>query len=434
MPVTARQAALETLTRVRQRGARPEAALAHHGPEDPRDRALAARIVYGVLQNEMYLDYALGRFAKDLGRLPPTARDILRLSAYQLLFLDRVPARAAVYEGVELARRHVPHAAGAVNAILRALSQSGQVRVEAATPEEALAIRTSHPLWLVRELAGEYGPEVCERILAADNAIPPVTAQTNLLKTTPEALAARLRESGVRAEPLPWMPDALDLAGTGALEELDAFREGLFYVQDPAARLAVTALGVEPGDTVVDVCAAPGGKSFAAAIRMEDRGRIFAFDIHEKKLALIERGAARLGIGILTLRAGDARRVRPELVRRADAVLCDVPCSGFGVIRKKPEIRRKRPEEIARLPEIQLAILRASAEYVRDGGRLVYSTCTILRRENEEVAAAFLRERPDFELMPFTLPGPFGACGGMKTILQSDADTDGFFICVLRKK
>lgn len=435
MPVNARKAALEALTAYRRRGARPDAFLAHHGPEDRRDRALAMRIVSGVLQNEAYLDYISASYARDFARLQPTVRDILRISAYQILFLDRVPDRAAVSEGVELSKEYAPHAAGAVNAILRRIAEGGKApEVHAGSREEALSLRFSHPLWLVRELTAEYGGQVCEEILRADNSIPPLTAQVNTLKTSAEELRASLARSGVTVEACPYFDDALYLWDIGSVEELAEFREGLFYVQDPSARFAVRACGVEPGSRVLDVCAAPGGKSFAAAIAMGDRGEILACDIHEKKTALIKKGAERLGISIIRVGAGDARASKPGMERWADVVLCDVPCSGFGVIRKKPEIRYKDPGELERLPEIQLEILRSSAEYVKPGGKLVYSTCTILRRENEDVVNAFLRTREDFEKLPFTLPAPFGPCDGARTILPCEGGTDGFFICVMQRK
>lgn len=435
MPVSARRAALEALTACRKQGARPETYLAHHGPEDPREYALAVHIVNGVLQNGTYLDHAAAAYARDFRKLQPVVKDILRLSAYQIFFLDRVPARAAVNEGVELAKEYAPHAAGAVNAILRRLGESGgNVEIKAGSREEFLSVRYSHPIWLVRELIREYGDEACEKILAADNETPPITIQINTLKTTAGKLKASLNGSGVEVGPCPLLEDALHITGTGDVEKLEAFREGLFYVQDAAAHLAVAVSGVKAGDTVMDMCAAPGGKSFAAAIFMKNRGKIFSCDIHEKKTALIQKGAERLGISIIEAAPGDARVLRPGMKESADVVLCDVPCSGYGVIRKKPEIRYKDPAELTRLPDIQLDILRCSASYVKPGGTLVYSTCTVLRRENEDVVSAFLKERSDFEPVPFILPGPFGECRGMKTILPFEGHTDGFFICVLRKK
>ena len=437
MPVNARKAAYLALTATRKRGARPEMALSTGPDSDPRERALAQNIVTGVLQNAFLLDYALLRYTgRDPGGLQPEVRDILRLSVYQLLFLDRVPAHAAVNEGVELAREFTPRAAGLVNALLRRVSVHAGVlpEVEAPTREEALSLRWSHPVWLVRELTVLYGPDKTERMLAADNEPPPLTAQVNTLKTSAGELRKALERRGIGVSACPYFSDALYLTGTGALEEVEEFQRGLFYIQDAAARFAVLASGVKPGETVLDLCAAPGGKSFAAAIQMEDRGDLRAFDIHEKKAGLVTRGAARLGIHILKAAAGDASRFDPALEDVADAVLCDVPCSGFGVIRKKPEIRYKDPAELERLPEIQLGILKNACRYVKPGGRLVYSTCTVLKRENEDVIRAFLGEYGGFEPVSFSLPAPFTGQKEGTVILPGQGGTDGFFICVLRKK
>ncbi len=434
MCLNARKAALEALTGCRRRGARPEYILSHSGLSDPREMSLAVNIVNGVLQNRTYLDYVIAATAQSFKKLQPIVLDILRLSAYQILFLDRVPNRAAVSEGVDLCKAYAPHASGLVNAVLRRVSEKGNLNIEDKPAEEYLSIRYSHPVWLVRQLSELYGDKVCEEILIADNSTPPVAVQVNTMRTTAEGLAEALTASGVNVKPCPILPDALYLADTGAVEELEEFKKGLFYVQDPAARLVTVAAGVTSGEKVLDLCAAPGGKSFAAAIAMGDKGEVRAYDIHEKKLGLIVRGAQRLGLSSIKVAAGDASRFDPRLEAWADAVLCDVPCSGTGVIRKKPEIRYKAPEDIEGLYEIQLAILKNASRYVKPGGRLLYSTCSILKRENEDVTNAFLRENGSFEPVPFELPEPFGRSDGQKTILPSQGGTDGFFICVLRKK
>ncbi len=435
MSVSAREAAYAALEAWRRRGARPDMILSSQDM-DRRDMALAQKIVSGVLQNSCLLDYRIGVYSgRAVSSLQPQVLDILRLSVYQLLFLDRVPSHAAVSEGVELAKKRAPRAAGLVNAVLRKAStdRGKPVDLQIEDGPRRLSVLYSHPEWFVAELLERWGQERTESVLRADNEEAPILAQVNTLKTTLPELTELLREEGVGTRACPLLENALYLEDTGALTGLRSFQKGLFYVQDAAARLAVTAAGVKPGDTVFDLCAAPGGKSFAAAMDMADRGAIRAFDIHGKKLNLIRGGCERLGITVLTAAPGDAGVFDPALEAGADAVIADVPCSGFGVLRKKPEIRYKKPEELERLPELQLKILRNAARYVKPGGTLLYSTCTVRRGENEDVAEAFLRESRDFAPEPFDLPEPLGASGGMRTILPDEAGTDGFFICKLRR-
>ena len=435
MPVTAREAAYLAIEAFRRRNARPDMVLANLKDVEQRDRALANNIVNGVLQQRMLLDYYISRFSgRSADKLTPEVLDILRLSAYQIIFLGRGPARAAVSEGVELTKRRAPRAAGLVNAVLRKFSEGTLPEIEADSREEYLAVKYSHPVWLVRALTALYGGDTCERILEAGNTQPPVTAQVNTLKCDAKELAEKLRNEGVETESCPYLEDALYLKKTGPVEELQAFRDGLFYVQDPAARFATMVSGAKAGGRVLDLCAAPGGKSFAAAIAMKNEGVIRSFDIHEKKATLIKKGAERLGISVISAKAGDAGKLDPELCGWADTVIADVPCSGFGVIRKKPEIRYKDEKELERLPEIQLRILNNAGRYVRPGGTLLYSTCTILPRENEEVVGRFLEENGEFIPESFTLPEPFGEFPGMGTILPHTGHTDGFFICLMRKK
>ena len=435
MPVTAREAALAALEAYRRRGARPDMILASQGL-DARDMALAQKIVNGVLQNSYLLDYRVEVYSgRKASALQPQVLDILRISVYQLMFLERVPPHAAVSEGVELAKRRAPRAAGLVNAVLRRAAEGRDKPIKIDAPDEntRLSVLYSHPKWFVEELTARFGAARCEAILAADNAEPAILAQVNTLRTSTAELAELMRSEGAEVRPCGLLENALYISSAGDLTRLESFKTGLFYVQDAAARLAVSAAGVRPGDTVLDLCAAPGGKSFAAAVDMGGQGTIRAFDIHEKKLDLIRRGAARLGIGNIQAAPGDAGVFDPALEGAGDAVIADVPCSGLGVIRKKPEIRYKKSEELSRLPELQLRILKNAARYVKPGGVLLYSTCTVRKCENEDVAEAFLRENHGFAPESFTLPEPLGQCGGMRTILPDEAGTDGFFICKLRK-
>lgn len=399
-----------------------------------RDAALCTRLSFGVLQNRMLLDWHIGRLSSvSIEKMEPAVLDCLRLGVYQLLFLDRVPAHAAVNEAVQLAKKYSrnPRAAALVNAVLRALERG---KGEGLPQPEELSVRYSHPDWLVKEFSRTVSPDELEPLLAADNAQPPTQAQVNTMKTSASALMEELSEADVEVTPHPWLPDCLELEGTGNMEQLPAFREGRFYVQDAAARLAVLASGAEPGMEVLDVCAAPGGKSFAAAIQMGGRGSILACDLHPHKKKLIEDGAGRLGLDCVTAAVKDGRSFDAALEKRFDLVIVDAPCSGLGIIRKKPDIRYKDPAPLEGLPAVQRDILSNASRYVRPGGTLLYATCTLLRRENEDVAAWFLDKEKDFTLDPFSLPGPVGETGGMVTLWPHRHGTDGFFIAKLRRK
>ncbi|MDR0445809.1 MAG: 16S rRNA (cytosine(967)-C(5))-methyltransferase RsmB [Oscillospiraceae bacterium] len=366
---------------------------------DARERALAKQIIYGVARNTALCDYYIAAASSSpLSRLEPPALDILRAAVYQLAFLDKIPPSAAVNEAVSAARRRLnPRAAGFINAVLRRLADGGLPEINAETEPERLSILYSHPLWLVRELISRLGEADAALELRANNSEPAVFARVNTLKITAAELQRELREYGIGARRA-IIPDTLELRGAGDITALPAFRAGKFFVQDPSSTRAALALNAQPGDTVIDACAAPGGKSFALALAMRGRGRIISCDT-PGRIDLIESGARRLGIDIIEARAADAAIPDASLFELADAVLADVPCSGFGVIRKKPEIRFKTEADTARLPELQLGILSNCASYVKRGGTLVYSTCTFPRRENEDVAAEFLRRRgAEFEL------------------------------------
>lgn len=401
---------------------------------DSRDAALCTRLCFGVLQNKLYLDDLIGRFCDiKLKKLENKVLQALRLGVYQMRFLTRIPHSAAVNESVNLARRYAknPRAAGLVNGVLRSLSRAGE---ELPEPDD-LSIRYSHPAWITNEWIQMLGEEGAEALLAADNGQPPTAAQVNLCRTTEEELTARLSSQGVTVERHPWLPGCVLLSGTGDLEQLPAFRDGLFYVQDPAARLAVLAAGPEPGMRVLDACAAPGGKSFAAAVAMGDKGDILSCDIHAHKKALIEAGAARLGFTSIMAEVMDGKVCQDHLLDSFDLVIADVPCSGLGIIRKKPDIRYKDPEPLKHLPAVQSAILDNVAQYVKPGGVLLYATCTLLERENRAVAESFLSRHSNFTAEAFQLPDPIGRVDtGMLTLWPHIHDTDGFFFAKLRRK
>lgn len=412
-----RKTALEALERFRRDGAWSRqvlTSLVRKNKLDARDGALAARLFYGTLQNLYLLDFYIKAYAK--GKTEPKVRDILRLGAYQILFMDRIPDSAAVSQSVQLCRSAgYARATGLVNAVLRRISREREDLP--AVPDEGtasyLSVRYSHPLWLVEELIALRGYEAAEAVLRCDNAIAPIFIQTNTLRAKPEEL-----RNSLRAEPHDSISGCLLLDG-GDFAQTQEFADGKFYVQDPAAWLAVMAGEPKPGMKVLDVCAAPGGKSFAAAIAMQNRGVVHSRDISDAKLNLVMDGADRLGLTIIEC---SARDVRETEAGDYDLVIADLPCSGLGVIRKKPDIRYRDKAELDRLPALQNELLDAAARAVRAGGTLLYSTCTWRSRENEEVADAFLARNPDF-------------CKQYEKTFWPDTDgSDGFYVCKMVRK
>lgn len=435
----ARECALCVLVACRRSGAWADAALKAQLAKTPlsaQDAALCSRIVYGVMQNELLLNWYLSAYCtQKLDHLQPPLADILRIGAYQILFLDKVPDHAAVSESVELCRTNGRSAAsGLVNAVLRKVAQNKSNLPPLPEGNIArLSIAYSHPQWLVKKLVSLLGVEEAERFLRIDNEAAPMTVQVNPLKTDADALARELAGDGVKAVPHGWVPDCFELSGTGDLTTLTAFYQGRFTVQDAAAKLVTYAAGFEKGQDVLDVCAAPGGKSFAAAFAMENEGHILSCDLHENKLRRIREGAQRLGVTCIETACADGRVFREEWAGRFDTVICDVPCSGLGIIRKKPDIRYKDARELKALPDIQRAILENSARYVRPGGVLVYSTCTVLPEENENVTEAFLAAHPEFIYEEFSLPNGEAAPGYL-TLWPQRNGTDGFYLSRMRRR
>ncbi len=438
--MNARETALDVLIACRKRAAWSNGVLKDYIERDRldrRDAALATRLCYGILQHRGMLDFFLKQLLTgNIKDLHPLVRDILHMGLYQIYELDKVPDSAAVNESVALAKKYCRwqrSAPGLVNAVLRnAVRTKGELK-----QPTALEDRYSHPKELIALLESYVGKEKIEPMLAANNDTPQTVVQVNTLRTSTDSLVEELAREGVVALPHPWMPDCLVLSNTGNLEKLRAFKDGLFYVQDAASRLAVMCAGIPKSDRtrVLDCCAAPGGKTFVAAITMGGIGKIRSADIHRHKTTLIQHGADRLGLHNVLVREQDATENHPTWYQKMDVVLADVPCSGYGIIRKKPDIRYKDPKDMERLPELQLKILCKQAEYVKPGGVVLYSTCTLVRRENEGVVEAFLRHHPDFELEPLPLPANFPENKtGMLALVPGQYDTDGFFIAKLRRK
>ena len=434
----ARECALSVLVACRRNGAWADAALKAQLGKcalSAQDAALCSRIVYGVMQNELLLNWYLSAYCtQKLDHLQPPLADILRIGAYQILFLDKVPDHAAVSESVELCRTNGRSAAsGLVNAVLRKVAQNKSNLPPLPEGNIArLSVAYSHPQWLVKKLVSLLGVEEAEAFLRIDNEASPISVQVNPLKTNEKALVDELRGEGVCVTPHPWVPGCLELSGTGDLTTLSAFYNGRFTVQDAAAHLIVCAADFARGQRVLDVCAAPGGKSFAAAFAMENEGSILSCDLHENKLKRIREGAQRLGITCIETAAVDGRAFREEWAGHFDVVICDVPCSGFGVIAKKPEIRGKTEAEISALPAIQRDILDNLAAYVKRDGVLLYSTCTVLRAENEDVVNAFLADDGEFAPEGFNVGG-VSEPSGMHCFWPNVDGTDGFFAAKLRR-
>lgn len=436
--MSARKTALDALIACRKNGAWSNGVLKEYMSRDKldrRDAALAARLCYGVLQNRNYLDFYLKQLLTGkLRDLHPVVRDILHLGLYQIYEMDKIPDSAAVNESVSLTKKYCTKqrfASGLVNGVLRnAVRTKGTLK-----PPISLEDRYSHPAELIALLRSYVGEERLEPMLKANNAAPDTVVQVNTLRIRTDELIRQLEQEGITARVHGWMENCLVLSGTGNLESLNAFQNGFFYVQDPAARLAVLCAQIPKNAYVMDCCAAPGGKSFAAAIAMEGTGKIISCDVHEHKIELIRKNAQRMGFANVEVRLQDATQHCLQWKEKMDVVLADVPCSGLGIIRKKPDIRNKSLKEIAQLPHLQLQILKNQSTYVKAGGVLMYSTCTLTREENEGLVERFLAENEDFYLESLVLPAVFFEnATGMQALVPGEYDTDGFFIARMRRK
>ncbi|HLT58798.1 MAG TPA: 16S rRNA (cytosine(967)-C(5))-methyltransferase RsmB [Limnochordales bacterium] len=442
-PLASRQAAVDILTLIEERdayaGLALDAQLVRRGLP-PAARAYVTEVVYGVLRWRGTLDWMLGQCShRPLAELAPAVRNLLRLAAYEVRFLDTVPAPVACHAAVELAKaRHHRGVAAFVNGVCRELARR-QAADDwpwpdmATDPVAALAVRTSHPPWLVARWIQRFGLEEARALCEANNAPPPLHLRVNILKATRAQVAARLREQGLQVEEGPWAPQALRVKGLGRVAEHPDFRSGLFTVQDEGAQLVSHALDPQPGERVIDLCAAPGGKTTHLAELMRDRGEVVAVDVHPRKLPLVARAAARLGINIISALAADGRAL-PGKLPPAHRVLVDAPCTGLGVLRRRPDLRwRKQPDELLPLAQLQGQLLAAAAQLVMPGGVIVYSTCSTEPEETTDVMRAFLSAHHDFVPAPLPLPQyvPAGQLGGW--LYPHRHGTDGFFIARLHK-
>lgn len=443
MKKNVRELALEGLLQVEKSGAYSNLllnSLIEKNKVEGKDTGLLTEIVYGTIQRREALDFYLQPFLKK--KPEQWVKILLRLSLYQMLFLDRVPAHAVIHEAVEIAKKRGHQGiASLVNGVLRSVQRQGVPSLETISdPAERLAVETSHPKWLVQQWIEEYGIDAARKMCEV-NMLPPVpTARVNVSKTTVEEALAMLKDEGVEARRGELAEDAI-LIEKGNVAHTRAFQDGFLSIQDESSMLVARALGPEQGDHVLDSCAAPGGKTTHIAERLHGTGRVLSLDLHPHKVKLIRQQADRLHLANVDTKAMDARKVREAFQPESfDKILVDAPCSGFGVIRRKPDIKLgKQPEDSERLSHIQLAILREVAPLLKQGGRLVYSTCTIEKAENENVMQQFLQSHPEFEWdtsMKERLPKalePYTHDGQVQ-ILPHYFATDGFYIACLRKK
>ncbi len=404
-----------------------------------RDAALASTIFYGVLESQLTLDHYLESCLRSPGKkLDQTIKMALRCAAYQICFLDRIPDSAAVNETVELVKaRGKPGLSGLVNGVLRNLiRQKESLSLPEGEDIPALSLRYSVPEELISLWQASYGKETALKLLEALTDRPKTYVRVNTLKLSPVELKSVLEKQNISLEPLAFPQGSGALENCGSPAALPEFQKGLFHVQDLSAQLVCEILDPRPGEAICDCCAAPGGKTFTLAEKMEDTGTVTALELYKGRVKLISNGAERLGLSCVTAKMTDASKPITGL-SLMDRVLCDVPCSGYGVIRRKPEIRYKSLASVRELPKLQYEILRNAAALLKPGGRLVYSTCTLNPAENGEVAEKFLQENPGFTPMKIDLPGLWRTVREPShhlTMLPFSGASDGFFAAAFLKK
>ncbi len=447
MAVSARRAAADILANIDAKGSYGNLELKKYLGSfslSPLDRGLATELVYGVLRYRLTLDWALGLFLKkDPGGLKPLLRAVLRSGAYQILFLDKIPAAAACSESVRLVKAsRFSGFAGLVNAVLRNLARRRDNLPwppAEGDPEAYLSITYSHPPWMVKRWLGRFSLKEAEGLLRANNTPTPLTFRVQTLRVEGGELKERLAREGFDTRP-GLLPETLRVvAGRGDPAATRAFKTGLFSIQGEVSALAARLLGPQPGELAVDLCSAPGGKATHLAQLMEDRGRVIAGDFHPHRQKLVEAAAKRLGLESIETRVWDARSLPAELRGQAHRVLLDAPCSGLGVIRRKPDLKwHRQPGDFAPLAALQREILSEGVKLLRPEGRLLYSVCTNEPEETEELLAAFLQENPRLQALPLrdALPPGMAACpGGAGLHLYPHLrEGEGFYFALLTPK
>lgn len=413
------------------------------------DRAFITEMVYGILKWKLTIDFIISNFSKiKIKKISPWILNILRIGVYQLIFIDKVPVSAACNESVKLAKRY-GHAASSkyVNGVLRNISRNKETIKYPDKKEDLskfLSIKYSHPIWMVNDWLNRYGEEFTEELLKNNNEVPPFTIRTNTLKISKADLKKILEEEGFEVDDGQYAKDALIIKNPKSLQRIDAFKKGYFQVQDESSMFVASILDPEPGDFVLDVCSAPGGKATHLAQLMNNKGAIVARDIYTHKIGLIDESVKRLGIDIIKTEVFDAITFDKKHEGQVDKVLVDAPCTGLGIIRRKPDIKwRRKKEDKDKIIKLQKKILSTSSKYVKEDGIIVYSTCTIEPEENEHIIEKFLENNKDFCLEDIwqhlpkqleSLPKGYNQKKGYIQLYTNKHGVDGFFIAKMRRR
>ncbi len=404
-----------------------------------RDKAFATAIFYGVIEQKLTLDYVIGKYSNiPLESVSSDILNILRMGVYQIKYMDRTPNSAVVNESVKLVYfTNKESAKGFVNAVLRTfVRRECDLRLPNKKTDEILyySIKYSCPKWLLEQYINDYGKQNAIDIVKDSISRPPLYFRVNTIKISTDDLIDLLSKKGIKATKNEYLQDVIETETTKSIENMEEYKNGFFYVQDISSGICAMAVDAKPSEKVLDVCSAPGGKSFTISQLMKNKGQIVACDLHKNRVKLVDDGAKRLGISIIKPVQSDASKLNEDL-GVFDKVLCDVPCAGHGVIRRKPEIKYKSEESLEGLFKVQYQILLNSSNYVKNGGKLIYSTCSLSKRENEQVIEAFLKENKKFRLTP--LPSNLDFINEDKnsfiTLLPSQIKSDGFFIATFEK-
>ncbi|MCH5323594.1 MAG: 16S rRNA (cytosine(967)-C(5))-methyltransferase RsmB [Eubacterium sp.] len=435
---TARQITLDLLIRMDASGSYSNIILDNAFTAEKlgqRDKAFAAALFYGVLERRMTLDYLIRHYSSiEFDRMSPKVIQIMRMGFYQLLYMNSVPESAAVDESVKLADYIGRGGAKSfINAVLRSfLRDEKEIDYKDLDKEGRLSIEYSCPKWLIKKWNRELGEERTLGFLKASFGRPPIYAKVNTYKFTTDKAIQQLKADGINAVKNKLLDDCIEISNTRSIDSCSAFRKGMFHVQDISSQLCCRIISPIFNETVVDLCASPGGKTFTCAEIMQNRGKIYSYDLYDGKVDVIRSGARRLGLSIITASENDAQRFNPD-IPQADKVICDVPCSGLGVIRRKPEIKYKPMKSLEEIPNTQRRIIDTASRYVKVGGTLIYSTCTISRDENENVVEDFLKEHSEFVPIVVSTGTDVLKDSYMRTMLPSDTNGDGFFTATLRR-